>query len=169
MLKEDTDSYLRYNEKKIELKKSLLSDIQSKESNLVTLAGKTLTALQTTMIKEVEETGKVSNKTEQEFNEIHDLLYNNVSKKGMKVLVIGRRIFRHALHPAYPFDFPQPLEIAEAFMMYRDLLEYAIGLNTIKKGQYMLGEQKEQYEDRVEDLLPKIKAMLSDIKKGVKK
>lgn len=144
---------------------SVLNTVLEKETDLKQLATETLTSLEEIIIKEVEEDEHLSNETELKLNQILDLLSTGASKEGNNLLIKCRRDLRHSIHPDWPYNFPDPLEIAVCFKQYRDGLEIAVGLNA-QEWSFILKEgTKSSYYKRIEDRIGLLKESIQDIRK----
>ena len=143
---------------------SVLDTVLEKEKDLKKLATETLTSLEGIIIKEVEEEEQVSHETELKLNEILDLLSTGASKVGNNLLIECRRDLRHAIHPDWPYNFPDPFEIAVCFKQYRDGFEIAIGLNAQEWAFILKEGTKNSYYKRIEDRIGLLKESIKNVK-----
>jgi hypothetical protein len=148
----DFEVYQQADIERTKLRASLLETFLEKVDNLKELAKKTLTRLQSHIIRDIEKEGKVTLETEQLFNNITDIISTAGSRKGIEVLRRARAYLRSALYPSYPYDFPQPRRIKERFKTYRDSFEYAVQQHVLVWEQWLMKGTRESYKQSIKDI-----------------
>jgi hypothetical protein len=155
---------LRYEAKQAEYRNNLLTNVIEKEKKLGNLAQEKITQLEGEVIAQIRNQEEVRRETKEKLNQVMDILSIQATEKGMNLLLECRRDLRNAVGPSWPYNFPQEIEVIDAFKQYRDGLDAAIGWNTVKWGTFFKEEMKDTYRKNVSERLKYIKGQIDNLK-----
>lgn len=146
------DSFIELDKQRTQLRMAFLEATTGKQTDVKKLAKDTMSDLQRLILKELQENDLLSEETEKLFNDVTGLISTSASELGVEVLRKARQRLRKALFPPYPFDFPQPLTIKRAFLVYHDCLEYAITQDSIVREKWLMEGLRDTYKQNLKDV-----------------
>ena len=143
---------------------SLFEQLKERFKKLKKLAKKKLLLLEDNAIEELNEVGKISRDTEENFCDISDILGTVADKEYNDNLLDARSDVIDAFHPDLPYNFAFDFSISYYLKRYRKALERAIAAHARKWELFLMEQSTKALKRRDEDLIN----LVSRLGKGVK-